>query len=55
MSPFYKTLFGDAATIAVTAIVMVTEVVLVAADQAAWAAVVVPAVVLAGTAWLARR
>lgn len=55
MSAFYKTLFGDAATIAVTALVMVAEVVLVAADQVGWAVVVVPAVVLAGTAWLAQR
>jgi hypothetical protein len=55
MSAFLKTLFGDAGTVAVVAIVMAAEVLLVATDQAASAALAVPSLVLAGTAWLAKR
>jgi len=55
MSAFLKTLFGDAGTIAVVAIVMAAEVLLVASDQAASAAFAVPSLVLAGAAWLAKR
>jgi hypothetical protein len=55
MNAFFKTLFGDPATIAVVAIVMAAEVMLVAGGQASLAALVVPVLVLAGTAWLARH
>jgi hypothetical protein len=55
MSAFLKTLFGDAGTVTVVAIVMAAELSLMAAGHAAAAALVVPALVLAGTAWLATR
>jgi len=55
MSAFLKTLFGDPGTVAVVAIVMAAEVLLVASGQVAWAAYAVPSCALAGTAWLARR
>jgi hypothetical protein len=55
MSAFLKTLFGDAGTVAVVAVVMAAEVLLVAADQGSSAAFAVPCLVLAGTAWLAQR
>lgn len=55
MSAFLRTLFGDAGTVAVVAIAMAAEVLLVANDQLASAAFAVPSLVLAGTAWLARR
>jgi hypothetical protein len=55
MSAFLKTLFGDAGTLAVVAVVMATEAWLVASNQVASAAFAIPALVLAGTAWLAKR
>ena len=55
MSAFLKTLFGDAGTLAVVAVVMAAEVWLVARNQVASAAFAIPALVLAGTAWLAKR
>lgn len=55
MSAFLKTLFGDVGTVAVVVIVMAFEVLLVANGQAALAAFAVPLLVLAGTAWLAKR
>jgi hypothetical protein len=55
MSAFLKTLFGDAGTVAVVAIVVAIELMLVDRNQAASAAFAVPILVLAGTAWLARR
>jgi hypothetical protein len=55
MSDFLKTLFGDAATVAVVAIVMAAEVLLAAAGHPAWAALATPPVVLAGAAWLSTR
>jgi hypothetical protein len=55
MNAFFKTLFGDPATIAVVAIVMAAEVMLVAGGQPVLAALIVPVLVLAGTAWLARN
>jgi hypothetical protein len=55
MSAFLKTLFGDTGTVAVVAIVMAAELSLTAAGHAAAAAFAVPALVLAGTAWLATR
>ena len=55
MNAFLKTLFGDPGTIAVVAMVVAAEVTLVAFGQKALAALVVPVLVLAGTAWLARN
>ena len=55
MSAFLKTLFGDPGTVAVVAIVMAAEVWLVASNQEASAAFAIPSLVLAGTAWLAKR
>ena len=55
MSALLKTLLGDAATVAVVAIVMAIEVSLVAAGHAAWAAYAVPSCALVGAAWLATR
>jgi hypothetical protein len=55
MSAFLKTLFGDAGTVGVVAIVMAAEVLLVDNGQVASAALAVPSLVLAGVAWLARR
>lgn len=55
MSAFLKTLFGDAGSVAVVAIVIAAELVLVATGPAASAAFCVPPLVLAGAAWLATR
>jgi hypothetical protein len=55
MSAFFKTLFGDIGTVAVVAIVMAAEVLAATAGHAAAAGFAVPALVLAGTAWLAGR
>jgi hypothetical protein len=55
MSAFLKTLFGDAATVAVVTLVLAAEVLLVAVDQATAAGFVIPPLVLAGSAWLATR
>jgi hypothetical protein len=55
MSGFFKTLFGDAATMTAVAVVMAAEVALVAADRTALAAFAIPVVVLGGIAWLAGR
>jgi hypothetical protein len=55
MNAFLKTLFGDPGTIAVVAMVVAAEVTLVAFGQKTLAALVVPVLVLAGTAWLARN
>jgi hypothetical protein len=55
MTALFKTLFGDAANIAVVAIVMSVEVLLVANDKAALATFTVAPLVLAGAAWLAKR
>jgi hypothetical protein len=55
MSAFLKTLFGDTGTVAVVAIVMAAEVLAATTGHAAAAGFAVPALVLAGTAWLATR
>ena len=55
MKAFLKTLFGDAATLAVVAMVMILEIALTAGGQAALGAVLIPAAVLAGVAGLALR
>ena len=55
MSAFMKTLFGDRGTVAIVTIVMGAELLLVAAGQAVAAGLAVPALVLAGAGWLARR
>jgi hypothetical protein len=55
MNAFLKTLFGDARTVSIVIIIMITQVALVCTDQTASAAFAIPALVLAGTAWLATR
>jgi hypothetical protein len=55
MSAFLKTLFGDAGTVAVVAVVMAAEAWLVATNQVDAAAFAIPPLVLAGTAWLAKK
>jgi hypothetical protein len=55
MNAFLKTLLGDAGTVSVVVIIMITEIVFVATGQVAVAAFAVPPLVLAGTAWLATR
>jgi hypothetical protein len=55
MSAFFNTLFGDARTVAVVAIVMGATVLLTAGGYAVAAVFAVPALVLAGIAWLAMR
>ncbi len=55
MSAFVKTLFGDRATVAVVALVMTAELLLVAVGEAVAASIVIPALVLAGAGWLAKR
>ena len=55
MNAFLKTLFGDAGTVSVVLIIMMTESVFVATGQATVAAFAVPPLVLAGAAWLATR
>ena len=55
MSAFLKTLFGDAGSVTVVAIVMAVEMCLVATSEPIAAAFVVPLLVLAGVAWLAKR
>ena len=55
MSAFLKTLFGDMGTVAVVAIVMAAELLLVANGQVSSGTFAIPCLVLAGTAWLATR
>jgi hypothetical protein len=55
MSAFLKTLFGDRGTVAVVTTVMVAELLLVAIGHAAAASAIIPALVLGGAAWLARK
>ncbi|WP_293368814.1 hypothetical protein [Phenylobacterium sp.] len=55
MKAFLKTLFGDAGTVTVVALVMMVEVVLTASGQAGLGVVLIPVAVLAGVAWLAIR
>jgi hypothetical protein len=55
MKAFLKTLFGDAGTVSVVVIIMITESLFVATGQVVVAAFAVPPLVLAGTAWLATR
>jgi hypothetical protein len=55
MKTFLKALFGDAANVAVVAIVMAVELAMVAANEAAAAALIVPPLLLCGAAWLSTR
>ena len=55
MNAFLKTLFGDAGTVSVVVIIMITEGVFAATGQVTVAAFTVPPLVLAGAAWLATR
>jgi hypothetical protein len=52
---FLKTLFGDAGTVTVVALVMIAETILTAIGQAGLGAFLIPVAVLAGVAWLAIR
>jgi hypothetical protein len=55
MSAFLKTLFGDAGTVTVVTLIMAAELLLVATGHAEAAGFAIPAFVLAGVGWLARR
>jgi hypothetical protein len=55
MSAFLKTLFGDAGTVTVVAVVMAAELLLNASGFISLAAFSVPLLVLAGAGWLATR
>ncbi|MEA2964468.1 MAG: hypothetical protein QOI46_4566 [Alphaproteobacteria bacterium] len=55
MNAFLKTLFGDMGTVSVVVIVMTAEVLFAVTGQLTSAALAVPPLVLAGTAWLATR
>ncbi len=55
MGPFLKTLFGDARNVAVVAVLLVIEVVLVRTGHGREATVLVPLATMAGVAWLAPR
>jgi hypothetical protein len=55
MSAFFKTLFGDARTVVIVALVLLAEVVMVTSGNADFAVLVIPLLVLAGTGWLATR
>lgn len=55
MSALLKTLFGDAGTVAVVAVVVGAELGLIGSREVAAAPFAVPALVLVGVAWLARR
>jgi hypothetical protein len=55
MNAFLKTVFGDRDTVAVVAVVMLAELLLVAAGSAALAGFAAPCFVLVGAGWLARR
>ncbi|HXA38168.1 MAG TPA: hypothetical protein VNW53_04150 [Phenylobacterium sp.] len=55
MKAFLKTLFGDAGTVTVVALIMAAEVFLSVVGQPAVGAVLIPAAVLVGVARLALR
>ena len=55
MGPFLKTLFGDARNVAVVAVLLAIEVVLVHTGHGREATVLVPLATMAGVAWLAPR
>ncbi len=55
MGPFLKTLFGDARNVAVVAVLLAVEVVLVRTGHGREATVLVPLATMAGVAWLAPR
>lgn len=55
MGPFLKTLFGDARNVAVVAVLLAIEVVLVRTGHGREATVLVPLATMVGVAWLAPR
>lgn len=55
MGPFLKTLFGDARNVAVVAVLLAVEVVLVRTGHGREATVLVPLATMTGVAWLAPR
>ncbi len=55
MGPFLKTLFGDVRNVAVVAMLLALEVVLVHTGHGRGATILVPLATMAGVAWLAPR
>jgi hypothetical protein len=55
MGPFIKTLFGDARNVAVVAILLAIEAVLIHTGHGREATILVPLATLVGVAWLAPR
>ncbi len=55
MGPFLKTLFGDTRNVAVVAVLLAVEVLLIRTGHGREAAVLVPLATIAGVTWLAPR
>ena len=55
MGPFLKTLFGDARNVAVVAVLLAVEAVLIHTGHGREATILVPLATMAGVAWLAPR
>lgn len=55
MAPFLKTLFGDVRNVAVVAVLLAVEVVLIHTGHGREAVIVVPLATMAGVTWLAPR
>lgn len=55
MAPFLKTLFGDMRNVAVVAVLLAIEVVLVRTGYTREAVILVPLATMAGVTWLALR
>jgi hypothetical protein len=55
MAPFFKTLFGDVCNIAVVAILLAIEIVLVHTGYGREATIVMPLATMVGVTWLAPR
>ncbi len=55
MGPFVKTLFGDARNVAVAAVLLAIEAMLIHAGHGREATILVPLATFASAAWLAHR
>lgn len=55
MKAFLKTLIGDVLTVSLVAMVMGTELLLIASGRPEWSALTAPSLVLGGIVWLAAR
>jgi hypothetical protein len=55
MGPFVKTLFGDARNVAVAAVLLAIEAMLIHAGYGREATILVPVATFASAAWLAHR